>query len=206
MGLIFLEIVPGCLHGQSMGHAERAGTPGRWKVWASVDLACNLRKGPGVSLKLCVAACLLATRHWSQGAEPYEGPCCTPTAIPVEGLAGSGRCIRKVLGPSWSVDFARLTVHVVEVLLAGCSTLALVDQRDAEGSVLSICVATLTLVPARGIAQFENVVLTGDEVKCNHARSSVSSRRLGHHSADCCIETLRTISQSVAGCADCHVD
>ena len=36
--------------------------------------------------------------------------------------------------------------------------------------------------------------------------SSVSSRRLGHHSADCCIETLRTISQSVAGCADCHVD
>ena len=97
---------------------------------------------------------------------------------------------------------------VVEFLLAGCSILALVDQRDAEGTggVSSVCVATLALVPARGIAQFESVVLTGDEVKCNHARSSVSSRRLGHHSADCCIETLRTISQSVAGCADCHVD
>ena len=198
-GLLSPEIVLDCLHGQSMGHVKRAGMPDRWKVLASLDLACNLRKSPGVSLRLFVAACLLDT-------EPYEGPCCTPTAIPVEGLAGSGRCIRKVLGPSWSVDFARLTVHVVEVLLAGCSTLALVDQRDAEGSVLSICVATLTLVPARGIAQFEGVVLTGDEVEYTHAQDSVSLRRLDHHIAGCCIERLRRIAQAVAGCVDCHVD
>jgi hypothetical protein len=189
-----------------MGHAERAGMPGCWKVWASVDLACNLRKGPEVSLRLCVVACLLTSRHWSQGAEPYEGPCCTQTAIPVEGLTGSGRRIRTVLGPSWSVDFARLMVPVVEFLLANCSTLALVDQRDAEGSELSTCVATLILVPARGIAQFENVALTGDEAKCKHAQSFVSSRKLDRHSADDCTETLRTIAQDVVGCADCHVD
>lgn len=205
-GLLPLETVLGCLHGQSTAHAEWAGTPGRWKVWTLVDLACNLRKDLAVSLRSCVAAYLLASRHWSQGAEPYEGLCCTPTAIPVEGLAGSGRCIRKVLGPSWSVDFARLMVPVVEFLLAGCSTLAPVDQCDVEGSVLSIYVATLALVPARGIAQFENVVLRGDEAECNHVRSFVSSRKLDRHSADCCIETLRTISRSLAGCAGCHVD
>lgn len=128
--------------------------------------------------------------------------------FPVEDLADSGWGIRAVPGPSWAVDLARLMVPVVEVLLAGGSILAPVDQRGVEGtgSVLSVCVATLTLVPAREIAQFENVVLTGDEAKCMHARSSVSSRRLDRHSVDCCTGTLRRIAQFVAGCADCHVD
>ena len=147
MGLIFLEIVLGCLHGQSMGHAERAGTPGRWKVWASVDLACNLRKGPGVSLRLSVAACHLANRD----TEPCEGLYCKQMVMPVcpdlghrnfpvEGLADSGWRIRTVLGPSWLVDFVRLMVPVVVALLADCSVLALVDRRDAEdiGSALPV--------------------------------------------------------------------
>ena len=140
MGLIFLEIVLGCLHGQSMGHAERAGTPGRWKVWASVDLACNLRKGPGVSLRLSVAACHLANRD----TEPCEGLYCKQMVMPVcpdlghrnfpaEGLADSDRRIRMALGPSWSADSVRLMVPVVVCLLAGCSILARVGRRDAEG-------------------------------------------------------------------------
>lgn len=97
---------------------------------------------------------------------------------------------------------------VVEFLLAGCSILAPVDQRDAEGTggVSSVCVATLTLVPALGIAQFESVVMMGDEAKYTHAQSSESLRRLDHHNADCCIERLRRIAQAVADCADCHVD
>ena len=97
---------------------------------------------------------------------------------------------------------------VVEFLLVGYSILALVGQRDAEGAggVSSVCVATLTLVPARGIAQFESVVPRGDEVEYSHAQSSVSLRRLDRHNADCCIETLRRIAQAVAGCVDCHVD
>ena len=97
---------------------------------------------------------------------------------------------------------------VVEPLLAGCSILALVDLRDAEGtgSVLLIGVATPILVPAPGIVQFENVVLTGDEVECTHAQDFVSSSKLDHHSADRCIETLRRIAQAVADCADCLVD
>ena len=83
-----------------------------------------------------------------------------------------------------------------------------VGQRDAEGAggVSSVCVATLTLVPARGIAQFESVVPRGDEVEYSHAQSSVSLRRLDHHIAGCCIERLRRIAQAVAGCVDCHVD
>ena len=128
--------------------------------------------------------------------------------FPVEDLADSGWSIRAVPGPSWAVDLARLMVPVVEVLLAGGSILAPVDQRDVEGtgSALSVCVATLPLVPARGIAQFENVELTGDEAKCNHAQSSESSRRSDHHNADCCIETLMRTARSVAGYADCRVD
>jgi len=128
--------------------------------------------------------------------------------FPVEDLADSGWSIRAVPGPSWAVDLARLMVPVVEVLLAGGSILAPVDQWGGEGigGEWPVCVAALTLVPARGIAQFENVVLTGDGAKCMHARGSVSSRRLDHHSVDRYIETLMWIAQFVAGCADCHVD
>ena len=99
-------------------------------------------------------------------------------------------------------------VPAVGILLAGCSIHALVDQRGAEGtgSVVSVCVAMLILVPARGIAQFENVELMGDEAKYTHARNSVSSRSLDRHSADPCTETLRWILKIVAGRADCHVD
>lgn len=128
--------------------------------------------------------------------------------FPVEDLADSGWGIRAMPGPSWAVDLARLMVPVVEVLLAGGSILAPVDQRDVEGtgSALSVCVATLPLVPARGIAQFENVELMGDEAKYTHARSSVRSRSLDRHSADRCTERLRWILKIVAGRADCHVD
>lgn len=138
--------------------------------------------------------------------QQYPGPGCRN--FPVEGFADSGWGIRTVPGPSWSVGLARLMVPVVEILSAGCSILALVDQRDVEGigSALSACVATPTQVPARGTAQFENVALTGDEAKYTHARGSVSLRRLDHHSVDRCIETLRKISQVVADFADCHVD
>ena len=170
--LLSPEIVLDCLHEQSMHHAKRAGTPGRWKIWASVDLACNPRKGPGVSLRLFVAAC----RSASRGNEPYEGLCCKQMmmpvcpdfghrSFPVEGLVDSGCRIRTVLAPSWSVDFARLMVPVAVPLLGGCSVLALADLRDAQGigSAFPVCVVALNLAPEQGTAPFENVALTGDE-------------------------------------------
>lgn len=131
----------------------------------------------------------------SRDTEPCEAPYCKQMVMqvcpdlghrnfPVEGLVDSGWRIRTVLGPSWSVDFAMLMVPVVVSLLAGCSILALVDRRDVEGidSAFPVWVVTLTLVPGQGIAQCENVELTGDEVTYSHARSSVHSHKLGRHS------------------------
>lgn len=91
---------------------------------------------------------------------------------------------------------------VVVSLLAGCSILAPVDRQDAEGigSVFPVWVATLTLAPEQGIAQFENVALTGDEATYTHARSFVHSSSLDRHSEDRYMETPRR------ACADCRVD
>ena len=156
-----------------------------------------------------MAACHLANRD----TEPCEGLYCKQMVMPVcpdlghrnfpaEGLADSDRRIRMALGPSWSADSVRLMVPVVVCLLAGCSILAPVDRQDAEGigSVFPVWVVTLTLAPEQGIAQFENVALTGDEATYTHARSFVHSSSLDRHSEDHYIETPRR------ACADCRVD
>jgi hypothetical protein len=86
-----------------------------------------------------------------------------------DGLADSAGRMRQhtLREPSWLVGFVTSKVLVVEMLLAGCSIQALVDQPGTEdvGSWLSGRVVPRTRVPARGIARSEHVALLGDEVE-----------------------------------------
>lgn len=123
-------------------------------------------------------------------------------------LADSGWRMRTLQEPSWSVDSVMSMVPVVEVLLAGCNSRSRVGQADAEGigSCVLGCVAMMTSVPARGIAQFGIGAVADEEAEYTHVRDSVSSHTLDRHNLDRCIATPKMISRVVAGRVGFRVD